>query len=116
MDYLEIAGSSLLRNTPELLAWLVGIVLAIKMVRRGGGKAEKLLLVGCSLIFASKLAFPLLVGLVRWLMSERGMSNIATAQTMRLASLPAAILSIAALVCLVWAFWLRFWIKRREAA
>ena len=109
-------GLSLLRNIPDLVAWLTGITLAIIMLRRGGAKAEKLLLIGCGLMLAVSLINPLLTGLVKWLMSGRGMSNITTAQTMGLVRLPLAILSIAALVCLIWAFWLKFRLKRREAA
>ena len=109
-------GSSLLTNVPGLLAWIFGIVLGIVMVRQGGGKAEKLLLTGCSLMFASELASPLLSGFVTWLMSENGVSNIVRAETMGLARLPLAILSLAGLVCLVWAFWMRFRKEKRRAA
>ncbi|MFC1901382.1 hypothetical protein ACFLX3_00420 [Chloroflexota bacterium] len=98
----------MLRYIPELVAWAVGVVLAVVMVRRGGGKAEKLLLAGCSLMFITRLATPPLQELVRRLASERDMSNIAIAQTMGWVSIPMSILSLAGLVCLVWAFWVRF--------
>ena len=115
-SFVTAIGSSLLRSTPELIVWLVGSILAVLMVRRGGGKAEKLFLSGCALMFAVDLINPLLRELVRWWMSERDVSNIATAQTMGLASLPMAILSLAGVICLVWAFWTRFWTRRPEAA
>ena len=99
MSSYQIVDISILRYIPELVAWGVGIVLAVLMVRRGGGKAEKLLLAGCSLMFTTQLARPLLSEFVHWLMFERGMSNIAIAQTMGLAiNLPLSILSIAGLV------------------
>ena len=114
MDYLEIISSSILRYIPELLAWGVGIVLAVLMVRRGGGKVEKLLLAGCSLIFVTRLASPLLHELVQRLVSEQGMSHIDIAQTMGLTvSLPMGILGLAGFVCLVLAFWMRFWSRRQ---
>ena len=117
MDYLEIVSSSLLRNIPELLAWGFGIVLAVLMVRRGGGKAEKLFLAGCSLFFVTRLASPLLHELVQRLVSEQGMSYIDIAQTMGLTvSLPLGILGLAGFVCLVIAFWIRFWVKRQVLA
>jgi len=112
-SYTIIIGPSLLRNTPELLAWLVGIVLAVFMVRQGGGKAEKLLLAGCSLMFAIQLVGPLLSQLAQWLVSERDMSLI----TLGLVnSLPLFTLGIAGLVCLVYAFWVRFRAGRQESA
>ncbi len=106
---VKMVEISILRYIPEVLGWGIGIVLDVLMVRRGGGRAEKLLLAGCSLMFTVRLAVPLLSELVRWLETERGMSNIAIAQTMGLAiNLPFSILTIAGLVCLVWAFWVRF--------
>ncbi len=109
-------GLSLLGNIPGMVAWLTGVTLAIIMLRRGGAKAEILLLIGCGLMLAEKLINPLLSGLVRWVMSEQGMSNVVTAQTMGLVRLPLVIMTIGALVCLIWAFWLKFWVKRKEAA
>ncbi len=109
MSSVQIIEISVFRYIPEIMAWGIGIVLAVLMLRRGGGKAEKLLLAGCSLMFVIQLASPLLHELVQWLEAERGMSNIDIAQTMGLAiNLPFTILSIAGLVCLVWAFWMRF--------
>ena len=114
---VQIVEISMLRYIPELVAWGVGIVLAVLMVRRGGGKAEKLLLAGCSLMFVVKLAAPLLNEFVQWLGAERGMSNIDIAQTMGLAiNLPFTILSIAGFVCLVIAFWVRFRTRKQEPA
>lgn len=109
-------AESLLRNTPELVAWAVGIALAVLMARRGGGKAEKLLLAGCSLIFVSTLARPLVHEIVYRLVSQQDMSNRMTAQTLGFASLPLGILGLAGLVCLAWAFWARFWRRRQEPA
>ncbi len=109
MSFFQIVEISILRYVPELLAWGVGIVLAVIMVRRGGSKAEKLLLAGCSLMFIKQLASPLLQGLVQRLVSEQGRSYIDIAQTIGLTiSLPMGILGLAGFVCLVLAFWLRF--------
>jgi len=106
MNYLEIVGSSFVGHIPSLLAWLVGIIFAVRMVRQGGGKAEKLFLTGCSLMFVIQLVSPFLSGLARWLIFEQGMSR---ARAAGLAiSLPMGILGIAGTVCLVYAFWLRF--------
>ena len=106
---VQIVEISILRYFPELVAWGIGIVLAVLMVRRGGGKAEKLLLAGCSLIFVTRLGTPLLHELVQWLLAGQGMSNIEIIQTTGWAiSLPMTIVGIAGLVCLVWAFWARF--------
>ncbi len=106
----------MVRYIPELVAWLVGIVLAVLMLRRGGGRIEKLFLSGCCLIFVTSLAAPLLSQLVQRVTSQHDMSNLAIAQTMSWVSLPMGILSLAGLVCLVWAFWVQFRAKRQEPA
>ena len=105
MSYLDAVVPGLLGNIPFLLAWLVGIVLAVRMLRRGGGKAERLLLVGCSLMFVARIVSPFLMGLSPWLVHEQGMTR---ASISAIVSLPVSILSMAGIVCLVFAFWTRW--------
>ncbi len=110
----QIVEISILSYIPEMLAWGIGIVLAALMVRRGGSKAEKLFLAGCCLMFATKLATPLLSEFVRSLPRD-GMSYTEIALRMSLfTGIPTSILGLAGLVCLVYAFWVRF--RRREAS
>ena len=106
MDYLMAVGAAFLVDIPMLLAWLVGIVLAVRMLRRGGGKAEKLLLAGCSLMFVAQIATPFLRGLTVWLVAEYGMTRAGTSGLV--ISLPTSILSMAGIVCLIFAFWMRW--------
>ena len=108
MSYLELVVSilpSLLISIPVLLAWLVGVVLAVRMLRRGG-KAEKLLLIGCSLMFVAQVVRPFLQGLAIWLVAEHGMTRASTSGLV--VSLPTSILSMAGIVCLIFAFWTRW--------
>ena len=106
MNYFETVGPALLVNTPILIAWLVGIVLAVRMIRQGGGKAQYLLLIGCSLMFLAQIAKPFLMGLVPWMVHEQGISR-AGAIGLYL-SLPGGVLNMAGIVCLVYAFWIRW--------
>ncbi len=114
MNYLEVVGTSLLRHTPELLGWLVGVILALRMLKRGGGKAEKLFMAGCSLMLAIQLVGPFLSGLAWWLSYDQGMKR-ALASGLAV-SLPMGVLGLAGFVCLVCAFWLKFWIRKRGLA
>jgi hypothetical protein len=111
---VQMVEISILRYIPEILAWLVGILLAVLMLRQGGGRAEKLFLVGCSLIFIARLASPLLSELVQRVTTQRDMSHLAIAQTMGWVRLPLSALGLAGLVCLVIAFWVRF--KARQVS
>ena len=113
---VQIVEISMLRYIPELVAWAVGIALAVLMVRRGGVKAEQLLLAGCCLMFVARLASPLLNEFVQSL-PRNGMSYTEIAQRMSLLSgIPTSILALAGLVCLVLAFWVRFRAGRQVAA
>ena len=111
MNY-EIIGSSFLGHIPGLIAWLVGIVFGVRMVRQGGQKAEKLFLTGCSLMFVTQIVTPFLSGLAWWLIHEQGMSRALASGLVF--SLPLGILGLTGIVFLVYAFWLRFWIRRGE--
>ena len=112
----QIFKISTLGHLLALLAWLFGIVLAVVMVRRGGGRAEKLLLVGCCLMFITALAGPLLNELVQSLIFEEGMSNTSRAQMAMFVSIPRGVLSLAGFICLVFAFWVRFIVRGRAPA
>ncbi len=106
MNYFDVVVPGLLGSIPLLLAWLVGIVLAVLMLRRGGGKAEKLLLAGCGLMFVAQIVRPFLTGLALWLVHEHGITR-ASASGLTY-SLPISILSMAGIVCLILAFWTRW--------
>lgn len=111
--FWEEVGLNILKIIPGLLAWGFGIILAINMIRRGGSRPEKLLLVGCSLMLFTVLANPFFKGLLRYLQTEKTNFHYA-AQTMGYISLPLALLSLGGIVCLALAFWLKFWKKAKE--
>lgn len=102
MSYFNTIGPALLANTPVMLAWLVGIILAIRMLRRGG-RAERLLLIGCSLMFVTQLAGPFLSSLALWLVAEGGMTRAGASGLV--ISVPTSVLSMVGIICLVFAFW-----------
>ena len=105
MNYLETVGPSLLGSSPILVAWLVGVVLAVRMVRRGG-KAEHLLLIGCSLMFVAQIVRPFLTALALWLVHEHEMTRVSSIGL--IFSLPTSIMNMAGIICLMFAFWIRW--------
>jgi hypothetical protein len=107
---LETAGLRLLENIPAIAAWCTGMVLAVIMVRRGGGKTEKLLLAGCCLMLIIELSQPFLIELVRQLSEGRFSATMYQA----VISIPLSILGLAGFVCLIIAFWMRFRRKKQE--
>ena len=112
MSSVQIVEISILKHLPEFLAWGIGIFLAVLMVRRGGGKAEKLLLAGCCLMFTVKVISWCLGIMTPWIreqaISAQGMGFIY--------SLAAGLPSLAGSICLVIAFWVRFRVERQVVA
>ena len=115
-SFVQTSGISNWIFIPELLAWGFGIVLAAMMLRRGGGKAEKLFLAGCCLLFFAALLSPF-GQMVMQQLRQSALSNQEIAWRYSLMTgLPATVLTLGALVCLIWGFWLRFRVKREAAA
>jgi hypothetical protein len=112
MNYFEIIGLAFIRNIPLLLAWLVGIILGVQMVRRRRKKAEWLFLTGCILLFVVQGIHPFLIGFTQSLISEQGFSGIKIAGLVQ--SIPLAVLNLSAIVSLVYAFWILFRKKATE--
>ena len=108
MDYFASVGLGLLSVSPILVAWIVGIVIAARMMKRGGGKAERLLLIGCCLMLAESLVSPFSSVLMTWLIAGQNMPRQRAAFTIGITRIPLAIISLAGIVCLVYAFWIKF--------
>ena len=115
MEYLAPVGMALLFRSPVIIAWIIGVILAARMLRRDGGKSERLLLIGCGLMLAVQLISPFTGALTRWYIVENrgdiGAQSIALFTS--LTNLPFAIISLAGIVCLVYAFWTR-WKSHRQ--
>jgi len=107
---VQIVEISMLRHVPELVAWGIGLVLAIIMVARGGRKAEKLLLAGCSLMLLAQVIAATLRGMTPWI-QEQEISAKEFGLIMSISGIP----SLAGLVCLIWAFLARFRKKKQVA-
>jgi len=108
MNYFASVGPALLFKSPIIVAWIVGIVLAARMLKKGGGKAERLLLIGCCLMLAETLISPFTQVLILWLIAERTITAQGFGFIMSIARIPLGIISLAGIVCLVYAFWIKF--------
>ena len=106
--------STFIRIIPALIAWVIGLVLSIKMLRRGGTKPEKLLLAGCSLILLKTILNPFPRIMIDVWMNTEDMTRVAVAQMTGIFSIPGMIFGLAGFVCLVMAFWITFKVKKPE--
>ena len=108
MEYFVSVGPTLLFCSPVLVGWIVGIILATRMLKKGGGKAERLLLIGCCLMLAEMLISPFAQVFTIRLIEERTITVQSIGITLGIAGIPFAIISLAGIVCLIYAFWIKF--------
>ena len=114
MDF-SIILSSLIMSTPYLVAWIVAIIVAVVMLRRGGGRAEGFLLTGSCLMLASRL-FSVPTILIVPLLLDNGWSTARALSVLSGVGLFLGLVGLAGIVCLVYAFWIKFKVKSRESS
>ena len=102
-----------LPNILYLVAWIIAVFFAVKMVRHKEGRAERFLLVGASLMLVNSMVTSTAAALRPWLVVWLAQIE----NTPGPASIPPLFLAIEALrgciflagiVCLVYAFWIKF--------
>jgi hypothetical protein len=112
MDLSEIAIDILI-GIIYAAPWVVAIILAMKMFRRSGGKAERSLLVGASLMLASSV-FATIVealhpNLIAWFFETgHDLSNVEQARIFGIIGTVRACITLAGISFLVYAFWTKF--------
>ena len=110
-DITDILAGNLLITAPPLVAWIVAIVLSrIMLNRSGGGRAERWLLIGsCLMLTSTLLRIPTSL-VMRWLIE--GSENIVRAASIiSIYNLVLGIIGMAGIICLVYAFWKKFWVS-----
>ena len=98
----------LVDSVPPLVGWIVAIILAVIMLRRGGGRAERFLLAGASLMLVQSLIAILTATLSIWLTADRGMAATEAAFVLGMFGLIRGLVGLAGIICLVYAFWIKF--------
>ena len=100
-----------LPSTIYLIAWIVASIFAIKMVRNGGGRPERFLLIGFFLMLASSVIATASAGISIWLFplwAERGLDFRSISQVLSAISIVRACIGLAGIILLVYAFWQKF--------
>ena len=112
--YTHAVIGGVISSAPSLVGWIVAVVLAAIMLRRGGGRAERFLLTGASLMLVQSLIAIPTTALSIWLTVDRGMANVEAASVLSIFGLVRGCIGLAGIICLVYAFWIRF--KARSTA
>jgi len=107
MEFDNVFIGPLIGVTPSLAIWIVVIVLAAIMLRRGGGRAERFLIAGAGLEIISSLLNIPTVAIVPWLI--QGGSSITYANSVIFGyEIFRGVVGMAGIICLVYAFWVKF--------
>ena len=114
-DISPIIFGSLIGQSPYLAAWIAAVVVAMIMLRRGGDRAERFLLIGASLMLVQSLIAVPTTALSIWLTVDKGMTNVETASVVSIYNLIRGCIGLAGIVCLVYAFWTKFKVKPSES-
>lgn len=109
----QVAIFGTLPSTIYLIAWIVAVVFAMKMVRNDGGRPERFLLIGVSLMLAASVIGTTLAGVSVWLLpsllAEGGLDfHRRIAQIYSAISIIRTCIAAAGVVLLVYAFWQKF--------
>ena len=99
---------------PALLLWIAVIVFAIIMLRRGGGRAERFLIAGAGIKITGNLLNIPMVFIVPWLV-DRGYSPDYAISAASGCGIFLNVVGMAGIVCLVYAFWVKFKDRNIEA-
>ena len=102
-----VVGGLLSLGLP-LVGWIIAVVLVVIMLRRGGAKAERFLLIGSSLMLFRSLIAVSTASIVTWLTTSGEMSNVEIASVLGLFGLVRGLIGLAGIICLVYAFWIKF--------
>ena len=107
LEYITI----LLAAVPALLFWIAVIIFGIVMLNRGGGRAERFLIAGGSIkIIVNLLVIPSIL-LAPWLI-DQGYSADYVSTVSDWLAIFRNIVSAAGIICLVYAFWVKFNVKK----
>lgn len=107
MEFISVFIGGLIGAAPNLAGWIVVVILAAIMLRRGGGRAERFIIAGASLgLFSNLLSIPA-AAIVPWLV-QGGAAITDASSAAFIYGIVRDVISMAGIICLVYAFWVKF--------
>ena len=107
MEFNSVFIGALAGVAPALAGWTAVIVLAAIILHRRGGRAERFLVAGASLKLLSSLLTVPAAGIAPWLIF-RGASIDYASSVVACFGVLCGVVSMAGIICLVYAFWVKF--------
>jgi hypothetical protein len=114
MEFNSVFIGALAGVAPALAGWTAVIVLAAIILRRRGGRAERFLVAGASLKLLSCLLNVPAAGIAPWLIHGGASVDYVNSVVTGFGILR-GVVSMAGVICLVYAFWVKFKAMNIEA-
>ena len=105
---LSVFLGSLINTAPAMAIWIVALILSIILLKRGGGRIERFLIAGSSLMLLSTLLKIPVPVIISFLSHENGLSNVNKALITSVSNLFLGLISLAGIICLFYAIWKKF--------
>jgi len=107
MEFNSVFIGGLVGVAPNLAGWVVVIILAAILLRRGGARAERFIVAGAGLKLLSNLLNVPAAAIVPWLV--QGGATITDASSAAfIYEIVRGVVGMAGIICLVYAFWVKF--------
>jgi len=94
-------------TSPTLVLWIAVVVFAAVMLRRGGGRAERFLIAGAGIKIIGNLIGAATIFVVPWL-ADGGYDPDYIGSVASIYTILLNIISMAGIICLIYAFWVKF--------
>ena len=107
MEFDNVFLGGLIGIAPALVLWIAVIVFAVIMLRRGGGRAERFLVTGASLKIISNLLSIPSFAILHWFI-QKGYSIDYANSVVSGYGISCKVIGMAGIICLVYAFWIKF--------
>lgn len=114
MEFRLLVGG-LVSAVPALAVWIVALVLSSVLMKKGGGRIERFLLIGSILMLVSTLLSVPQPAIAHYL-AQSSLSNAGAAGVVSGINLFLGLISLAGVICLFYAIWRKFSKKPGMAA
>jgi len=104
----------LIGAAPALVFWIAVIIFFIVMLRRGGGRAERFLIAGAGINIIGNLIRIPMGAIAPWLFHEGYSITYISSVTLG-SGIFLNVISMAGIICLIYAFWVKFKARTSES-
>ncbi len=100
--------SGLINAVPEIIIWIIAVVLSSVLLRRNGGMTARLLVIGSSLLLVTAVISIGLSGFVVYLLAERDFSSVNISIIMSSINLFLGLIKLAGAILIFIGVWKKF--------